>query len=74
MYTYFVRPDFFISWLTGFFFKFRVGGGGGGGGRGRKRNKIKIKPSENDQLNGHFQRFLISPEKNSKTSIRLTNV
>ena len=29
MYTYFVRPDFFISWLTGFSLDLESGGGGG---------------------------------------------
>ena len=31
-FIYIFRPDFFISWFTGFFFQ--IGGGGGGGGWG----------------------------------------
>ena len=55
---------FLIVDLREFFFRVRVGGVGD-----------EKKSSENDQLTGHFQScfffrlfFLISPEKNSKTS------
>ena len=56
---------FLLVDLREFFFS-NLGSGG--------RQKIKIKSSENDPLTGHFQSFffrtffLISPEKNSKTS------
>ena len=42
-----LRPEFFISWFTGIFFRFRVGG----------TKKKRKKSSENDQLTGHFQSF-----------------
>ena len=40
--------NFFISWLTGSFFRSRVGG---------TKKKKKKKSSENDQLAVHFQKF-----------------
>ena len=43
--VFFVRPDSFISWFTGFISD--LGG----------RKKKKKKTSENVQLTGHFQRF-----------------
>ena len=56
----------FISWFTGIFFRFRVGG------RNQRKKKLK-----DDQLTGHFQSvlvfffrafLLIYPENNSKTN------
>ena len=55
-----LRPDFFISWFTDNYFQIS--------GRGDEK-KNKWKSSENDQLIGHFQSFLISPDKKTvKTS------
>ena len=48
-----IRPVFFISWFTGFFFSELVRGGGGGGGKLLK-------------LTGHFQSFIFNICKTSK--------